>query len=261
MTSRFYLHVRALGIASMVSVNDSLVSMDLEADGVVVTEPVDTWIKPGDNLLQVDLRWPEGHPYAPGLAEAEATLFIADPGFDSPRPGRVLARLEWPPPGHVEEQDQFPLRRQLTFQVSTAPATRLWEDAENVSRLGRWDRSEIFGRVAEVRQALMNGQPERAYDLLSYRYAEEARAEGKPEARIRAAVLEGYRDMYSFGHLDHSPVDEQSLILRPLSDGKLVHVMREGYLDAILALHRPSGTGFGISVYMARIGGQWIIVR
>ena len=261
MTRRFYLNVRVLGVASTVSVNDALVSVDLEADGVVVTDPVDTWIKAGENLLQVELRWPEGQPFVTGQAEAEATLFITDPGSDSPRPGRVLARIEWPPAGHMEEEDNYPLRRQATFQTSPVPPTRLWQEAETVTQLGQWDRAEIFKRVTDLRQALMSEQPERAFDLLSYRYAEEARAEGKPEARIWAAVLEGYRDMFSFGHLDHAPVDEQNLILRPLSDGKVVHVMREGYMDAILALHRPSGTGFGIPVYMARIAGQWTIVR
>ncbi len=261
MTPRFFLHVRALGAASLVSVNDAVVSVDLGADGVVVTDPVDTWIKPEENLLQVDLRWPEGQTFAPGRVEAEATVFIADPGSDSPRPGRVLARFEWPLPGHVEEEDQYPLRQQVAFQASPAPATRLWDEAETVTPLGQGDRAEIFRRVAELRQALMNQQPERAYDLLSYRYAEEARAEGKSEGSIRAAVLEGYRDMFSFGHLEYAPVDEQSLILRPLSDGKVVHAMRDGYQHAILALHRPSGTGFGIPVYMARVGGQWTIVR
>ena len=261
MTPRFYLHVRARGVVSVVSVNDATMSVDLEADGVVVTDPVDTWLKPEENLLRVDLRWPEGRPFVTGVAEAEATLFIADPGSDSPRPGRVLARIQWPPQGQVEQEDPYPLRLQAAFRASPAPATRLWLQAGPVTPLAQEDRAEIFGRVAELRQALMSQQPERAYDLLSYRYAEEARAEGKAEARIRAAVLEGYRDMFSFGHLDYAPVDAQQLTLRPLSDGKVVHVMREGYGHAILALHRATGTGFGIPVYMARVGGKWTIVR
>jgi len=261
MTPRFYLHVRALGASSVVSVNDATVSVDIEADGVLVTDPVDTWVKPEENLLQVELRWPEEQTFTPGRVEAEATVFIADPGSDSPRPGRVLARFEWPPPGHVEEEDQYPLLQQVTFQASPVPATRLWDEAESVTPLGQGDRAEIFRLVAELRHALMSQQPERAYDLLAYRYAEEARAEGKAEARIRAAVLEGYREMFSFGPLEYAPVDEQNLLLRPLSDGKVVHAMRDGYQFAILALHRPSGTGFGIPVYLARVGGQWTIVR
>ena len=261
MTPRFYLQFRALGSASLISVNDATVSVDLEADGVVVTDPVDTWIKPEENLLQLELQWPGGRPFATGQAAVEATLFIADPGSESPRPGRVLARMEWPPHGHVEQEDDYPVRRQVTFQAGPAPATRLWQEAETVTPLAQIDRAEIFGRVAELRQALMTQQPERAYDLLSYRYAEEARAEGKSEARIRAAVLEGYQEMYGFGQLDYAPVEEQHLILRPLSDGKVVHVMRDGYQFAIMALHRPSGTGFCIPVYMARINGQWSIVR
>lgn len=261
MTRRYFLHVRATGIASVFSVNDAPVVVDLAADGVVVTDPVDTWIKPGKNQLVVDLGWPAGVDFVTGQASVQVQLFIADPGSESPRPGQTLARFVWPPAGHLDQYDQYPLRHPVIFDVAPAPPTLLWHEAEVVTQLGQRDRAQIFQRVSELRQALMNEQPDLAYGLLAYRYAEEARAEGKSEGQIAAAVAEGYRDMFSFGHLDYAPVDEQSLVLRPHADQQVVHVMRDGYQFAIMALHRPSGTGFGIPVYMARIRGEWTIVR
>lgn len=250
-----------MGVASIFRINDATVVVDLDADGIGVVEPIDTWMKPGDNSLDVELRWPGGQDFVAGRADVEAELFLADSTSDSPRPGRVLARVQWPPPGHLDQEDHYPLHLQYHFEISPPPPTRLWQEAERITQLGQLDRTQIFQRVADLRRALMTQQPNQAYDLLAYRYAEEARAEGKTEGQIRAAVLEGYSKMYSFGHLDFEPVDEQSLILRPHADRQVVHVMREGYQFAFIATHTPSDTCFGIPVFMARVRGEWIIVR
>jgi len=261
VTKRHFLQVRAIGVASVVSVNDARVVVDLDAEGMAVTDPVDTWIKPRENTLAVDLNWPEGHPFVAGRASVEVELFAADPASERPKPGRVLARAVWPPPAQLDREEDYPIRLEEMFEVEAPPPTRLWQEAEVVTSLGDWDRQEIFARVDRLQRALMTAQAEDAYTLLAYRYAEEARAEGKPEGRIKSAVLEGYRDMFGLGHLDFAPVGEEHLALRPHADQQVVQLTRQGRPFAIMALHRASGTGFGIPVYLARVRGEWTIVR
>ncbi len=261
MTRRFFLQVRALGAASVVSVNDTRTVVDPDAEGIAVIDPVDTWIKARENTLAVELSWPEEQEFVAGRASMEAELFIADPASERPKPGRVLARVVWPPSAHLDREEDYPATLQEAFEVEVPPPTQLWQEAEVVHALGSWDRQEIFARVAELQRALATAQADEAYQLLSYRYAEEARAEGKPERRIKAAVLEGYRDMFGLGTLDFAPVGEEHLALRPHEDRQVVQVTRQGQPFTIMALHRPSGTGFGIPVFAARIRGEWVIVR
>lgn len=265
MIRRYFLQARASGGAALIRLNDAPVVADLTAAGVVACDPVDPWIKPGRNLLQVDLdlpRLPPEREFAPGQVRLELTLFVADPDAECPRPGQVLWHYRWPEPGLAEQQQSYPVQRQLPLDLPhAAPDTLLWQEAEPAGPLQAADQQQILGLVDSLRAALAGGEPEQAYQLLSYRYADEARAEGKPEAHIRDAVLDGYRQMLSWGPLEFAPVDAQQLALRPHADGLVVHVMRPGYQLALLALHRPSGSGFGIPAFASRIRGVWTLVR
>ena len=260
MTERYYLFVRATNVASWVWLNDAPITLDSQGAGIVVCEPVDVWIKPGLNMLRVELDRPKVPGAGQGAALVEVSLFIADHGSNRPRPGHVLARFDWPPCTEGEKE-RYPYQHEQEVAISPAPDTLLWREAERFTQIDEHDRQEIIARASLLRQALVNGQPDQAYKLLSYRYQDEARAEGKPEARIRAAVMGGYRDMLSFGHLDFEPLHGGFVFLRPHADGLVVHVTRDQDLQAILAHHGRSGSFFGIPVFAARIHGAWTLVR
>lgn len=261
MTDRYYLFMRAQNVASITRLNHAIIAADLSGDGLVTAEPVDVWVKPERNLLEVELRWPQGREFSPGQASYEALLYIADPDCEYPQPGTELASFRWPAPMTTDREEHYPHRHAQFVFYPVVHNTRLWEEAEPLGELGEDDRQQIVQLVDRLRGALAGGQPEQVYQLLSYRYAEEARAEGKDEDRIRAAVLDGYQDLYSMDNLDFPPVDAAALHLDPHGDGLVVHVTREAHGPAVLARDPASGLTFGIPIFMARVGAAWTIVR
>lgn len=217
--------------------------------------------QPSGNRLTADLTWPAERKPVKGVARVEATLFVQDPDSEEPRPGKVLARLRWPING-VEEAYPYRHDEPVVEAIPDPPPCRLWQEAAPLPDPGEPDRTVILALIERLRAAFVARKPEDALALLSYRYEDEARAENRPAERVRDAVLSQYRWMLGQkGEIVSHPLAAEEARLRKVAGGKVLLVDRRDGGDAVTLESPESELGFGIPVFVAKIGRAWTIVR
>jgi hypothetical protein len=258
MTAYYYLSGKTLALISVFSINDVPVVRDPHAKGINTDELLNKWLLPGSNSIDVFLAWPTQVDYSPGKAACELSLFIADPAAEVPQPGNVLASLTWPQAGCPEV---YPFVFRQAFEVTNAPATKLWNEAADIKEISDGDRLEIVRIIERFRQAVMTKDSEQAYEIMNYRYADEARAEGKEVSRVRNAILTQYRWLFGRGNLISTPVVESKLTFKIVGNSKMVWVSTGGHESALTLEESDSKRVFGFEFFFSRIGGDWTVVR
>lgn len=258
MTAYYYLSAKTLALISVFSINDVPLVCDSKASGINTDELLNRWLQAGTNTVTVFLAWPTQVDYKPGTGTCDMSLFIADPASQAPKPGNELAALRWPQAGRPEV---YPYTSRQAFEVTDAPETTLWKEAADITEVSAADRSDIVNVINRFRHVLMEHDAEEAYKVMSYRYADEARAEGKEVARVRDAILTQYRWLFGRGALHSEPVVASRLTFKIVGNSRLVWVSSGGQ-DAALTLEEPeSKRSFGFEFFFARIGGVWTVVR
>jgi len=261
MTSYYYLSVEATGVLATVGINDVPLVVGDKPGSLTATEPVNLWLLPSDNRITVDLAWPSGKPVTKGSASVEAVLFLHDSATEVPTPKRVLARFYWP---SQEIEEQYPYHGEVRIEGSIAdpPPTTLWQDAAALAEPSEAERREVLAIVEVLRSALIGKRLEDAFAVLTYRYKDEARAEGKPFERVRETVLEMYEWLVGQeGGLTSTPLTLEAARFRIVGAGKVLLVDRRDGVPAIYLENENADLAFGIPVYVARIGGKWTVVR
>lgn len=254
----FYLYVKTTGIASFVGLNDVQIIKDPEAEGIITDEPVNQWLKPQKNQLNIFLSWPTDKQFTPNQAKAEVKLYIADPTSDVPKPGEVLASFNWPNPG---EPEAYPYTLEETVEIKTPPEMKLWTEGKPISEISEADKAVIIDLVEQLRKALLAKDTNLAFSLLQYRYTEEAMSEEKNPDQVRAAIIEQYNWLMGLGDLSTQPLTTQEASFTIVGDGHLVQINRGEHDPAVILEHQASNRCFAIPIYVAQINNKWTIVR
>jgi hypothetical protein len=258
MKAHYYITAKSLGLVTAIDLNDVPLIRDPKAQGIITDELINKWIAPVGNSITVSLAWPPRTSFQAGKARCEVSVFIADPQAEAPKPGQMLFSFKWP---SENQPEVYPFTLQKEIVISEAPGTNLWKDAPEIREITPADKQSMVRLIENFRGALLRGDAEGAFEIMRYRYAEEALAENKDVEPVRNAVIEQYRWLLEKSDLETVPVEEAKLVFRTVGKNKVVWVSDGGSLPALSVRERQKGRSFGFEFYFAQIGGGWKVVR
>lgn len=259
VTPQFYLHVRSEGPAIFAGVNDAPVVSDPDGQGVVTYRPVNEWILADRNRLTISMSWPNAKEFVRGQTRVEVSLFVANPEFEYPEPGIVLAQFNWPLPGVPEA---YPFRFDPPVKIhQTPPPTTLSSRTQLIESITDPDRFEILRLVEAFREALLGNDPNAAFAFVQERYADEAIAYGKPVERNRAVVLKQYGELMSEPDRKSEPLKPASAVYDIVAGGRLVLINRAPAAPAIVISANDGKVEYSIDVYAGKVDGKWRVLR
>lgn len=247
-----YIKVIGTGIPFMSSVNGVPLVWDYQGNGIEVCLPIDRWLMQNGNTWTIDVL---GSPSSTRKARLYAEVFLADSSSETPIVDVSYGRINW-----SGDQEWVPVIAKPIL-MDHLPACTLWRLALPISELSRQDRNDMLAIIEQLRQAVLAGEAEDAYELQSFRFEEDARVEGKKESRIREVVIEQYRWLQSWGKLESTPLHESDASFSIVANSLLVHVQRDTRSMPIVIEAQELGRTIAIDVFFARIGRKWIIAR
>lgn len=253
---RFYLEVSSEGAAIAVSLNDVPLLVDDQGKGLATVMPVNEWILPGANKLQLFVAWPEDRQYEPGLAYVSAMVFIANPRAEFPEPGVLLGKLVWPVPGIPE---LYPAPLSLPFEIEKAPPSTLWTDAAIIEEIKDQDRQQILDLIEQVRSGLMAGDLGRVFDLMKYRFTDDALINGSTLERLREVSLSQWAAMRQEPNLVSKPLTMNHADFSIVGGKRLVKVTGPNNAEPVRIESDESISS--VELYFAKIRDKWAIVR
>jgi hypothetical protein len=259
MTKFYYLTLKSTGGTGVVaSLNGVPLVKDLKGGGINTDEPVNKWLMPQKNALNVLLAWPPTKPFAVGESHIEAMIFVCGPAAITPKPETIFASVKWPIEGKLES---YPHAFNVEFVVPDPPPARLWEDAKSVSELTDGDKAEILSLVERLRAALLEKDAEKVFSMMSYRYGDEAKAEGKGFSRMREVILEQYRWLFERGELKSDLLGRDMAAFKLMAQDKIVWISKGGVSPAVTLEQTDGKRIFAFEVFVSKIDGKWTIVR
>lgn len=238
-------------------------------------ESLNIWIKPGDNLLNVYLTWPDGTPYQPNLAICKLHLEALEKGQrmgDAP----PLVDFVWPIPastapslaavGGVPAEpsaptEYYPYEVAIHFDVvpTDAPPSRLWQEAMPIS----WNdlqKQIIIQRVSLLHKALDQKDIKALMKFLDFKAVDVGGAHYMAADAARQAQQEFFEYLFSLNEWGMEPLEPGNLDFHLLADDHILLVSDSGMAPALRSSN-PSGPKFLLPVYFALIQDVWLIVR
>lgn len=274
----------------MLKIEKSTVLLELTINGVPLVLPsrqgnIDTaemlnvWIKPGDNLLNIYLTWPDGMPYQPDLARCKLRLEALEEGqrlgdaaplidFIWPIPaepapvavGGALAKPAEPaePPTPTE---YYPYEARLDFQVAPAdaPPSRLWQEAMPIP----WRDSQkqaIIQRLTLLHKAIDQKDLKAVMKFLDFKAVDAGGAHYMPPDKARKSQQEFFEYLFSMDDWGMEPIDPENMDFHLLADDRILLVSGNGMAPALRSSN-SAGPKFLLPVYFALIQDVWLVVR
>ncbi len=238
-------------------------------------ESLNIWIKPGDNLLNVYLTWPDGLPYQPGLALCKLHLEALEQGQ---RMGDAspLADFVWPIPpptapslpavGGVPAEppaptEYYPYEARIHFQIdpADAPPSRLWQEALPIP----WNDSQkqaIIQRVSLLHKALDQKDMKALLKFLDFKAVDAGGTHYMAADAARQSQQEFFDYLFSIKEWGMEPLEPENLDFHLLADDHVLLVSGSGMTPALRSSN-PSGPKFSLPIYFALIHDVWLIVR
>jgi hypothetical protein len=252
---RYVLEVQQQRLALSITVNEVPVQLfELENAQPIQIGYLESWIHAGENRVRVRGR------------------MVSPADLDKDRPGtwprldlwvrvekgegqlrKAVATLAWPPPG-VPPPTSFD--QEIRFVSEHPPCSELWALAEEV-KLDAKARRAITDLVVDLHGAYDRHDEERVMTLTEVSRRESARCSGEPRAGDPAHLRRAL-DWIVHRHWSMAPLARSELEFRLLEGGRLVWVTAKGK-----PLIAPKAGQFGGSmhVFVARVGGRWIVAR
>lgn len=268
MTPLYFLESSSSAVGSFVRLNGVTLAASPGGGDIKKTASANLWLRPGRNTLGFYVVWPDGEPYEAGLARVHARVFRHDPAHEDPTPLAVLAELAWP---NEQEPEGYPYASEREFRMQDAPPVRVWGEADRLEELTEDDRREILRLVEALRSAMEARSIDDTMASLEYKVNEHALADGDTPESVRDSMAEMYSWMFGLDRLESQALDPDVAFFQIVADGQLVLVSRLGGEPAVLvnqlAEESPDSVepeperSFGIPIYAARIGGDWVIAR
>lgn len=257
--TRYYLSIKAEKVAFRISLNDVPIASDDHGRGFNADKPLNAWIHPTSNELRVDVLWPEEIPFQPGEGKLSFQLFIHDNVSESPRPAQVLASFSWP----LEDVPEgYPFTKRIPLPGEFPLPTLVWGEAEKLTGLAQGDKNAIIRLLEDYRKSLLGKDASAVYRFTKYKSQELARADFHTDMTEIEAIdlgqinwMLGFQEEIEVPRLPASDRMEFDLV----AHNQLVHVYRRGGGPALQIIGDLAD--FGFDVYVARVEGEWRVVR
>lgn len=244
------------GAGCVAGVNGVPLFEDLRGSGLNSARMVNEWIRPGRNFATAFIYWPPGKEFEKATARCAIRWESAQREQDGSRSKRTeLASFSWP----LAAPESYPFQFRQEFGVADAPATRLWGDAERIERIEPGDRQQVLALATALRGAIVARNTAVLLKLTRYKFEDRARAEGHSADEVLAAAEELYGELVSPPEFAVAEIPEQVLVIEPVADNQVFRVTRGGR-DRLISVEDGS-TRRRIDVFVARIGGEWMVVR
>lgn len=249
------LRVRASGVRLSAGVNGLPLVIDETGGGVATRVPLNLWLHPEGNRLTVDVSpVPTTGPHAlPSPKEApyfSVELMTAQEGAPP------LAKVGWTYP---KDRPFLAQRLELPVSVATPVPTRLWHEAARLGKLTDDDRRQAVQAGARVHEAFAARRLDDVINLLSWRFEEFARAFGEDVAEMKAGARQAYGRLVDDPTWKPEAIVEKDVQARLLGDGQLVLLERRG--QPWIASAQGSSQLVTLPVFVARLSGEWVVVR
>jgi|GEM_PF-1861569 len=251
----YFLSVEAVNIHATVTLNGAPLVVHKDGTGLTVDKPVTTWLMPGKNKLEVNLNPLPNEPSIRG--SIKVSIFLHDPSSDSPTPSKVYADVLYPT-GDVDENSAA-FSKKVEFNFTDEVITNLWRDAKTLTGISDGDKKIIFDIVENLRNSLLSKDTSEATNLQIYKIQEDALAENKDFKKIISVTNSTYQWLSQQKGLTSNTVSLEDIRLKLLADNKVVYVSKANG-DNVLQLESDD-LFFEIPIYMAKINGEWKLVR
>ena len=260
MGVHYWLRVESSGVPIAVALNDvPLVRRDR---AVELLEHANLWVRPGANTLAVRLDWAAARGARWGSGRVRVAVRVAR---DDSGPEETLASWEWPLP-----EDEWPagvepgaaVEELLRFEAPVPTACDLWTRAEAVGAVDA-ARDAVLALVRALHDGFSRPDLDALDRLMDYSVREMARARYQAAADVRAGHRGFLEAVTGARGLRLEPrVHELGAALRlnVVGEGRLLWVTRED-LSPPLQGQTEWGTGFGVPLYLAKLGGTWTVAR
>jgi len=247
-----YVKVEMKGAIANISINEIPFIKNLETDGFITTEPVNMWLKNGENTLSITVYpYEESNSYSPVVS---ATIFVHDEKQDIPTPLKTLATIQFTP----EQEDKYPTTKSIKFNIDNAITTKLWNDAEVIKNINSQDKSQMINIADKLAEAILNNT-EQAIQLQLFKIQDDALAEGKTVERLTEVATKSYEWLRSQKDLKIDGIDSSKMKFNICGNNRLVNMMRDNNEEAVIL--ESDEMYFDVGLYFAKINGNWAIVR
>ncbi len=265
MLQQFFLHVDTTGLAVEIRLNGIPLVKDAEGSGFQETQPVNIWLKTGDNSLSVHLSAPETSkteaPLEPTGTSAQVRLFRHRKGSAAPDPAEVLVNFSWSPDNNNPGVTSHEWQETVDIPQESLPKSILWSQAQSISSISEQDKQGMFKSLNALATALNQNRFEDAFLMMQSRYQDEASSNEKPLERVKSAVLELWTMMRSEPGLNMDLPKFDELRFEVIGQDNLVHIHWPDHEAPIMFSDNENEIGYGIVLYFASIDGKWIIAR
>ena len=251
----YTLAYKADGVNIIIEINGVPVSQgDFEFSGSGQT-PVNVWLKPGKNIMTVKLKNLTGKKQ--DVQTFKVFLSKAKEG-QYPDAGEMLTKFEW---NSDTSKEKLPLQKKLEFTPQPVPELEIWTKAEVLTLNPETEKgAKEFLQV--LHQAHVKKDINKIAELMEFKSGEYDRAEfKKPEGM--SSIKKGLKEFMN--HLksskaEYKPIDLTTIKLNLVADGRVILVTDKDGKDPIVATASDGGDFF-MPVYLAHIGGKWVLAR
>ena len=267
MLQHFFLQSDFFGLAITILLNGVPIVIDTTGDGYQETQPVNIWLKPGENKLSVQLdqvgNLEGGTTLGSVDSSAKIRLFRHREGSVRPDPVEVLANFSWPliDTDIDIRKDQYEWSKTVVIPQGYIAETIQWSRSQSVGSLLIEDKQKIFQLLSRLALALQEKKFEHAFSMMKVKFQDEAVSNGKSLARVKSSVLELWQMMSDTPSLEMRLPSFEELQFHIVGRRNLIVVDWPGHESPIMFIDNEREIGYGIDLYFAIIDGAWVITR
>lgn len=253
--NRYYLEVTGTHLAYTVLINDIVIFSDRWQEAKSDGCPINQWLLPDQNLLQVNLGVGFGENETPSEVRAEIKVkevALSEPG----RPEKILAEINW---SLGDESLTLPLNLQASFELDAFPKSR-WQEGLSLS-MDSLPVQELERETKRLFALLEEKRLEDLVQVMRMKSEEMAAAYGVDLGERLEDQKEFFQSLFEDPDWGMEPLNTESLFYQVEGFGRLVKVTNRQGLPALNSKEFGDGSCFGLKIYLSKIDGRWEVVR
>ncbi len=276
MPKFFMLKIEKSSVLLELTINGAPLVLPAEKGDIDNAEALNPWIKPGKNVLNIYLTWPDEVPYQPDLAHCKLHLEALEEGQGMGNSGSPLVDFVWPippkssdiptdpaEPEHPvpppEQTEYYPYEIAIEFSVNQAeaPPSRLWQEAMPIP----WkDKEEITHRLTILHKALDQKDIKTTTRLLDFKAVDAGSTQYMSPDEARQSQKEFFEFLFEIEDWGMEALEPGNLDFHLLADDRILLVSGSGMTPALRSKDSTKPQLL-LPVYFALIENVWLIVR
>jgi hypothetical protein len=257
----YFLKVKSNKLAVMIGINGAWLVRYSQGEGLATHEPVNSWVKPEGNTVNISYYQPPACLLEKGKAELEVILYQADPeSKDVVKIKKVFYSHKF----IAEDHSPIPPRTfvERAFELHSNVAAKVWTDAKVLDQNFVEDNlTEIYNEIKKLENLITAKEFYKAYSLQEYKFQEEALANYRTVENMKSSVLRDYGEMMPNELTPWQPLSKEKLSLRIIAERRILEANKFVYEYPIQLAIDKDKYQLEVPVYLARINDAWKIVR